>query len=157
MAKRNSTHAKLYRFTFTDELPENLCPYFWQVLFGFFFLIPNAFLQLPFYLIATFDKKLRDKDCFERRVIGGMIYVALLLLAGYFNITLEWVKAMFGCYSYDSEDANLGWVINLLIFLIFGFGYLAERAKKRPEKLKEDKEKKPSLIKEFLIVSLNFH
>ena len=45
---KNSFNSKLYRWFYcTNQLPINLCPYFWKLLMAWVLLIPVVVITLP--------------------------------------------------------------------------------------------------------------
>lgn len=149
-ASRKSIHAKLYDFTYMSDLPSNLCPYFWKLIFGFLIFMPNLIIQLPSLIIMMFTKDRSLYSCNNRRTIGIGIYIALAILYGYIYVTFNWIKAMFGFYYYNQDDANVGWIINsiiligVMVWLVFNFN-----------KKKLAKEEKPNIIYEFFKAKYN--
>ena len=118
-ANTKSLHYKLYNFTFKPDykgLPTNLCPYFWKVLFSFIIFIPNLVMQLPILIISIFTKT--NIECNEKRSLGLVSYFGIVTL--YFIIISNYhlIKYFFESYSYDSELATIGAIINC--FIIFG-------------------------------------
>lgn len=144
-ADRNSLHAKLYEFTYTSDLPINLCPYFWKLVWATIIFILNFIIQLPALIINVFTKD--SDDCKERRSMGIAIYIALLIIFGYSIITFHWIKMMFQCYSYSQELANIGLGFNLVIFIVSSFFFIKYLLGKRRKRIKE---KRPNLVVEFV-------
>lgn len=137
-----SFHAALWRFTYKTDLPWNLCPYFWKLVWGFIAFIPNFILQLP-YLVYELFGGTKD-DCSERRGLGFAIWFVMGLILLYGALTWNWCAAMFG-YNYNQIAANAGWVIHaaaaiITIYLLY----------KNYRKSKTIIEKAPNLIKEFV-------
>ena len=56
-ADSKSLHARLYKFTYSSDLPVNLCPYFWKLVWGVIILIPNFIIQLPILIYHIFQDK----------------------------------------------------------------------------------------------------
>lgn len=145
-ANRKSIHARLYKFTYSSDLPDNLCPYFWKLVLGVLMFIPNLLLQLPMLIynsiLSLFGKRPYN-DCNDRRVYGFIIYFSVIVLFLYSYMNYNWFKAIFNYYSYDCVVANFGWIINgTIIFLILRYFYF---------KLKPIKHKKQdNIIKEFI-------
>ena len=48
--KTNSIHAKIYRFVYSSDLPMNLCPYFWSLIWAIVVFIPDLIIKLPVLL-----------------------------------------------------------------------------------------------------------
>lgn len=148
-ASKKSLHARLYQFTFTTSLPENLCPYFWKLVWAVIVFIPNFIIQLPSLIV---DKLYKDKwmDCADHRDNGLSIYRWMFFLFVYFGITWHWIKAMFHCYSYSYVAANLGLAVNAIIGIVLIFAISIEWQNRIEERKNKKREKKPSIIIEFI-------
>ena len=154
-ANKNSLHSKLYKFTYNSELPINLCPYFWKLVFAFIVFIPNFILQLPPIIFKD------TEDCKDKRDSGIIIYIllGLLYLILFFNYHL--IKAIFGCYSYTQECVNLAIGINTFIFVIvsiimidkYQYEILSLFINQNKDDSKE--EKTPNIIIEFIKAKKN--
>lgn len=154
-ASKKSLHAKLYEFTYISDLPNNLCPYFWKVIFGIVVFIPNLIVQIPSYFVMLFYKKYEDMDCLARRVGGIAIYFVLAAIGAYLFITINFIKAIFGCYSYDMGAANAGLIVNAFILITcMVLWIIFNRQKDKPEKSMEE-EKRPNLLVEFIKAKYN--
>lgn len=159
IAKTDSTHAKLYKFTYTSDLPKNLCPYFWKLVGAVIVFIPNFILQLPFLIVGLFDKD-TNEHCNERRLFGGFIELAIAVAIGYIYITVQWIKWMFDCYSYSKDGATGGGMVNLfitVIFIIFLVKELISNWKDRRHVARgnDPVERTPNLIAEFIKAKYN--
>lgn len=120
-AKTNSLHAKLYRFAYSSELPSNLCPYFWRLLWALMAFIPTLVIRLPIYIFDLFlSTKIntKDEDRDDVNALGILSYYAFIIVSIYFWINYEWIKAMAGCYSYSCIGANIAIFVNSVIALI---------------------------------------
>jgi hypothetical protein len=150
-ASTNSLHARLYDFTYDSTLPDNLCPYFWKLIWATVIFPFNLFLQLPGLIVG--ERFCENNNMYmlgSKRAAGLMFYLASIALFVWGISTFHWVKAICGAYSYNSEAANTGWLINLLIagttlalWLSTKEGYTSKR--------KEN----PSIIKEFIKAKYN--
>lgn len=152
-ANKNSIHAKLYGVTYNSELPENLCPYFWKLVWATIILIPNIIIQLPALILKIFSKDSDLDDCYERRKAGLGIYFALMILSLYLLPTINWIKAIFNCYSYSQEFAIIGGGLNSIIFIVVSFFFIRYIINKKSERIVE--EKKPNIVTEFIKAKYN--
>lgn len=148
-ARTTSLHAKLYKFTFSNDLPHNLCPYFWKLVWSLVVLIPNFILQLPYLIINIFSKH-KEKDCGDRIIGGIAIYFLVAIILLYTISSYQWFLAMFNCYYYNREFANVGWILNFSI--VIGIIYYIIR-----KKIDESRsvEKNPNIITEFVKAKYN--
>lgn len=154
-ANKNSIHANLYQFTFNSELPGNLCPYFWKLVWATIIFIPNFIIQIPSRIQNLFEGE--GRDAVDHRACGTIIYLGLLFLATYIYSTYQWGKAMLDCYSYNSQFANTGIALNSIIiavFLICLIRRIIKGMKKEHEGV-EKKEKQPSVVIEFIKAKYN--
>lgn len=149
-ANRNSLHAKLYEFTYTSDLPINLCPYFWKLVWATIIFIPNFILQLPALIIILFTKHSHDYG--ERRNMGGATYLILMILFLYLLPTINWIKAIFNCYSYAQDLAIIGGIMNTIIFIASASFFIKYLLKKRNKQIVE---KQPSIVAEFIKAKYN--
>lgn len=159
-ANKKSLHAKLYRFTYTGDLPENLCPYFWRLVFGFLVLIPNFVIQFPSLIKGKIKTSWKEPNCYWNRRCGAEIWLSLVPITIYLVSTWNLIKAAFNTYYYDYELANVGLAINsiiLLIALAFILCVLVEEGKLDfiLNRNKEKSEAKPNIIVEFIKAKYN--
>ena len=147
-ANKNSLHARLYKFTYTSELPKSLCPYFWKLVFGIIVFIPNFIIQLP-SLIMNFFQKDVSNDAKDNRIAGVVLYMLTIALCYYIAGTFNWVKAMLDCYSYNQVYANVGWLVNTAIGGIL-IGWFIGKLKENYKSKRYNKPIKDSIIKEFI-------
>lgn len=150
-ASKNSLHAKMYEFTYTSYLPQNLCPYFWKLVWAIIILIPNFIIRFPALIINVFTKV--SDDCVERRKFGFAIYFILAILFLYLLPTINWIKAIFNFYSYNREYAIMGGGINSIIFIVCSFFLIKHFINKKPKRIVE--EKQPSIVIEFIKAKYN--
>ncbi len=150
--KNKSLHAWVYNNTYGSALPGNLCPYFWKLVFAFIILIPNLILQIPVIIYNPFDKY-RNARPAEKRVFSFGIHLCLTIIICLIIATYHWIKAIFGCYSYNAEWANIA-IVTYSICSIFGLYYAIKWWVKKLDEHKHTwhhkKEKYPSIIIEFL-------
>lgn len=155
-ASIKSIHAKLYHFTYWHELPSNLCPYFWKLVWATIIFIPNLIIQIPSLVVMIFNKNHGMYDCSERREVSGVIYFGLLILFIYVFASIHWFKAMFDFYSYDQVLANVGWIFNFIIAIGVCVWIIKEKKPFRKNiKIGIREEKKPSIIIEFIKAKYN--
>lgn len=157
----NSLHAKLYKFTYNNELPNNLCPYFWKLVFSSLIFIPNFLLQLPTLIINIFSSN-KSNDCGDNRSVGLAVWLALFILFLYGKATYNMILAMLHSYYFDSKFANAGVAINIAfivvaIFLVSKYFYNSYKKKKTIANggLYTEEEETPSIIAEFFKAKYN--
>jgi hypothetical protein len=75
---QNSISARLYRwFYLTEDMPKNLCPYFWKLVFMYILLIPATILYLPLFVIRNEATEIGERIAIS---IVSWIAVGLALL-----------------------------------------------------------------------------
>ena len=156
-ASKSSLHAKLYEFTYGDNLPSNLCPYFWKLVIATVFFIPACIIQLPYFIIGiTTKQSVNEIDVESRWIFGLIIWICAILITVYGYATYEWIRAIRDLREYDQASANVGMVINISL-LIFGFSFLLShiRIGIRSASNPSVTEKHPGIISEFVKAKYN--
>jgi len=151
-ADSKSLHARLYKFTYSSDLPVNLCPYFWKLVWGVIILIPNFIIQLPILIYHLFKSKnyRRCETPGDNRGNGIAVWIGLALLTGYIYLHYHMVKAVFNAYSYDSDLATIGTIMDIVLLLIFLGLWYSEWRKANPKE-----EKPPGVVQEFIKAKYN--
>lgn len=120
---KNSFSAKLYRFFYnTDDLPNNLCPYFWQLLLAYILVIPFI---LPVIILRYGTDKNIDIPAaiiigirlvvqFALITITSMIIIPINLFTGLFNLKVIDFMITFA-------------IIGYLIVAIIGLFFLVDK------------------------------
>lgn len=164
----NSISSKLYRWFYgTNDLPNNLCPYFWKLVLAWLVLIPYSLVSLPTIIMELCDKdyKYTDNSTGKRIGVGVLCYFLLycigcaLTLIGWFFITPE--KDSF--YMFAGTVGGIVWFTAIIIGSVEGIKVLKEWNYKRKRKYDENgrriwgepKEPKTYLIIEFTKAKYN--
>lgn len=152
-----SFHVWLYKITYTTNnydkrLPTNLCPYFWKLVFAFIVFIPNIILQIPIHIFDLFSYNKFDNRIGEYRIFGLITYVGIGFVLGYIYTIIQWFKMMFNAYSYDYRLAIVGYIVTSILAIIFIVIGILEYYENKEYVYKE---KKPSIIKEFIKAKYN--
>lgn len=97
---RRSWHFFIHRLTYGDDAkqPNNLCPYFWKVMFGFFFLLVFLPLAVPVILFRwvclLFGEEWEaPESIFEEglcSVYFGMIIIADMIILVVYSMVVMW-------------------------------------------------------------------
>jgi hypothetical protein len=175
-ANKNSISARLYRwFYFTDEMPSNLCPYFWKLVVAYTLILPLGILCTPI-LLDRAQKFFETEDWFQRIIGSALIWAALFLgfVAIFSPITLliwGWFaeKTIFNTWQFVGL---VTWGVVLVIALVSAIMYFISIRKKK--KLKYSREfiwdedgnwvpnpdyvphvEKPNLLVEFIKAKYN--
>jgi hypothetical protein len=148
----NSTSAKLYRWFYDKnkrQMPTNLCPYFWQLVVMWIFILPVAILSLPANIGFFFSKD--EKWCAKEQnfLMGFVIWLILWLI----SCVLIFIGGFFFVYqenSYLYSSMVVGFFVLLISIMLIGFHFI-DKYKER----KRHKEKQPNIIKEFVKAKYN--
>lgn len=77
---KNKWHAKLYRaFWKTKDMPNNLCNYFWELVFALVFTIPAWQVYIPLF------KKEPKKDVFKLTTLFTILNGFMFIIGGVFT------------------------------------------------------------------------
>lgn len=156
---QNSTSARLYKWLYSaEDLPNNLCPYFWKVVLAYLIIIPYTLLALPYLLGLAISKESSKNDSFGKRIgIGFILYffmwcaASALCFIGMFFIT----PAEKSLYQFMAIMGGIIW----LVCLVLGGNYLWDvyKENKRKSKIRYNEqgyriyeEPKSNLIVEFV-------
>jgi hypothetical protein len=164
----NSISAKLYKWFYaTNDLPTNLCPYFWKLIFAWLIVIPYSLFCIPVILMELYDKTYEVTDNSPGKRIGYslLIYVFLFVIAS----MLSFIGLFFIAPEKDSFYGFMGtlgcalWIIGIVIGIVEGVKALKEWNRTRKIKYDENgyriweqpKEKEPSIVVEFVKAKYN--
>ena len=153
--KKNSFTARVYRWFYGyNNMPQTVCPYFWQLVIMWICIAPYTLLSLP-----TFLSKETDKGLWEKPVMGMIAYCMLFALG---SIVFA-IPSLFMDLPKDSFWDNyrimgiMFWMIGIPILTYRGIASLYEmyrdrQREKRWEKLEEGDlaEKEQNILVEFI-------
>lgn len=120
--KIKSWYVWLWEYTYAEDLPNNLCPFFWKLILAMLLFIPNIIFRIPTSIgnLIFKDKKIERGDA--RTGIGiflyGVIFAILFVLHCEYNL----LKATLGFYSYNQFAANVG-LFMIIVALCILIGY----------------------------------
>jgi len=109
----------LYKWFYnTKKLPNNLCPYFWALLFAVLFSIPFILYSIPGVILLLFskNKKYVDNDRQKHNIIAILL---LIFLASFICAILLWSM---GSEGVNSLVAILGVTGSFIIAFILILG-----------------------------------
>lgn len=89
---KNSKSARLYRWYYaTEELPTNLCPYFWKLVIMYALILPFVIFCLPSLIVGKFkfDKKKQEIGYNVFLYVGLYVLFCVVLVPIRFFITYE--------------------------------------------------------------------
>ena len=157
----NSISARLYRaFYEIDEMPTNLCPYFWKQVIMYILWIPYLTFSLPFIIIESLSNKrlsinnLSSDNKFESCLIGTMIYALLSLSILLLVCEYHLIKYWFNAYSYDSRLATGAGLINIVVVVALNIIAIVKYFRNKKEN-NRSKETSSNILIEFIKAKYN--
>ena len=129
---QNSITAKIYRWFYgTDDMPSNLCPYFWKLVTALIFGFPFFIITLPFTLVYR-DAKYK-KSFGERLGISILIFIMLFMaIAMLTTIGLFWsIPENNTFYFHMATGGIICWLAVIVLSAIELYKYLKERREDR--------------------------
>lgn len=105
--KLNTWYVWLWNYTYSERLPDNLCPFFWKLVIAILLFIPNVILRLPITIINLFSKDKIDDDK-VRTGMGIIVYIIIIASSFIIACIYSWLLWLFNAYSYDSTTATFG-------------------------------------------------
>lgn len=163
---KNSISSKLYRWFYcANELPVSLCPYFWQLVIAWVFLIPVAVIRLPLLLIADNNDDDDSSISIWQKIIGGLIVWFILFLIFCLLSPIALLFASFG-EGFMSTSITWGillWLIGIIVGIVLGIMKIKDNIsdKRRANRQRDESgriiipEKRPSIVTEFVKAKYN--
>jgi hypothetical protein len=132
--KLNSWYVWLWNYTYSENVPNNLCPLFWKLVVAILLFIPNVIFRIPTVIINLFYSKY-NKITEIRTGLGIFGYILIAVIIFVLFALYNYLLWLFGNYSYDSEAATCGGALLcaglffLIIYLWFkkDIGYVIEK------------------------------
>ena len=143
----NSITSKIYRWFYNKEyyeMPSNLCPYFWQLMFMWIVFIPSVILSLPYSILTKIQGKSEHHPG-----IGFLLWWGLYCIQCVF-ITLGIFFFKYKKDGYFYHSAVIGICI-IIIGIVLGIKKLGEIFRNK----KTYKNKQPNIIIEFVKAKYN--
>jgi hypothetical protein len=156
----NSTSAKLYRWLYVkEEMPQNLCPYFWKLVLMWVFIIPYTIISLPSILMNSVNRDTHQSSG-ERFGVG----IILWFIIGMLISMLSWIGVFFfepvkdTIWMHMLVIGFIGWGFSIVFSAIALFKWSKEKWQNRHVKYDENgwriwepvKEKESSIFVEFV-------
>jgi len=116
---KNSFSAKLYRWFYDQNvMPNNLCPYFWKLIFMWILIIPYVLITLPSQIMNKF-KRITFSDAIGETFAAYIVLFALLILLS-FPISLFITFADDGFWDNMRNGSIVFWCFLTLVALYYG-------------------------------------
>lgn len=145
----NSFNAKLYRWFYVkrvEQMPKSLCPYFWQLLWMYIFIVPYTIIAFPAILMKASDKK--SENIFITFVIYLFLFgfICLLSVPYFFICGLDKSNKLF---VEMFKGGIVFWFVGIIAIVYHGIKYMIERIKNKP------KNPKPNMVTEMVKAKIN--
>jgi hypothetical protein len=171
---KNSNSAKLYRWFYNldsefDEMPTNLCPYFWKLVLMWITIIPFTVITLPAQVITKFNTKTFGESFGYTFAFYFVSFILMILAA--FPISLFVKFEVGGFWDNFRNPSILFWFLITVVALYYGIKHLFIWLKEGKKLYDEDgsryygydsegnkiyyKTKKPNIVAEFIKAKYN--
>lgn len=154
---KTSWHYWLFNLSYEKEIPTNLCPYFWLLVWAVICAPFNFIWNLP---ITIIDKAVRifDKDGWidwdGEKYFGGLFKFSTAI-----NLILCFLVGMVGIWITPSNGfmlvfGSVGYLILAILLIVFVV-QTAKKLNKSKSKMYKLEEGKPNIITEFIKAKYN--
>ena len=167
---KNSISAKLYRWFYNQNvMPNNLCPYFWKLVFMWISILPFIVITLPGQILSKFEKKTFGESMGYTFAFYAVSF-ALTVLAS-LPISFFTTFADGGFWDTMRNGSIVFWLFLIVVALYHGIKRLFIRIKEGGKLYDERgrryygydsegyriyyKEKKPNILAEFIKAKYN--
>lgn len=126
---KKSWHSWVYQFFygFDNDMPGNLCPYFWKLVLALILFIPCFIIQLPTMIGESIFNRSGGRNNNDYVYRQGVFSTELnpVILGLFVNVMLFFIVGMVGMWFNLSGDNALfvggviGWVIALVTFFVW--------------------------------------
>jgi hypothetical protein len=133
-------------------MPKSLCPYFWQLLIMYVFIIPYVLFALPYHLLTKWEN-----ESFASGIFGSIVvYLGLfgVFIMGSFVTFLLIGLPEKGFWSNVFASGFVLWFVTIAISIYHLIKFLWSKIKDKSETTTFT-EKKPSIIVEFVKAKYN--
>ena len=157
---KHTFSSKIYRYFYcTNNLPQNLCPYFWKLFLSIFLIIPLSIFRIPAGLLGEYKEILTSN--YEENLLKSSLGISLgvwififLFLCVLSSIQFFWMPF--------TDDTFIGFCgifglvilfvlfIAFLVWLIKSIKFFMYKKRNIKRKMKPDKVKPVNLITEFI-------
>ena len=153
----NSLHARIFRwvlFVLKGNMPKTLCPYFWQSVLMWLFMVPLLVMGLPIRII----KKVTNRSLYYVTFSTALVH-SILTYGGIFvsYCMVFFMYCLFSNVSKEYVEANeiliyvgfVSWFVLFVAGLVAGWTYIMEYYdRKKWEKYDFNKPEKKNVIVE---------
>ncbi len=150
--KTNSWYALLYKFTYNSDLPQNLCPLFWKLVWAIIVFIPNGLLQGPYLVVKRIDRPGTpyrdswDDNPYEHRIRGFLTLIVLGLITAVITTQYQLIKWILG-FNYFINWAEIGAMIDAVVLILLIIFAIIKYYESRSPVYKE---KKPNILVKYI-------
>ncbi len=123
--KLNSWYVWLWDYTYSETVPNNLCPLFWKLAVAILLFIPNVIFRIPTNIFNACQKHDWNLIDVARTGFGIIFYIATFGACWILYFEYNYILWLFDAYSYDSLYATFGGIFLCIgIFLIIRYFWL---------------------------------
>jgi hypothetical protein len=129
----NGFTARTYRWFYAKfEMPNNLCPYFWELVIMWIFILPVLIISAPLLLINKDEGYVKLSE----KIFGGLLthLIIFLILCMFVSVSVLWN----GWYPTnenlwdDIKFTGFGcWIIAIFLSIIEGIKYISRKVRYR--------------------------
>jgi hypothetical protein len=155
----DSVSARLYRWFYDKEqMPDNLCPYFWKLVLMWLMILPYMVVTLPVQIRTKFRQKPIDETI--AYTIG--VYILLAMLVIYSILPIHLFFGVDGWFIDGALPGSAGlWTVTIALG-IFGLIEFLRKKYKKSKRMYDSYGrkiyypiKKPNIIVEFIKAKYN--
>jgi len=106
--KTKSWYVWLWEYTYAEDLPNNLCPFFWKLIVAMLLFIPNVIFRIPvtiFNLFATYPIK-RGDDRTGNGIGTWLVLFAIVTIIALNYYLFLWLMG---------DDKALAWAMGAIL------------------------------------------
>lgn len=114
--RKNSRTSRLFKWFYNledYELPNNLCPYFWKVVFMYIAFIPSIILSLPYLILGKFKKGSNHPG------VGFLSWFCIFIVFC-IGVAFSWFWELPEKHTWGSVIGTVGWMVVVLGISISG-------------------------------------
>lgn len=147
----NSLSAKLYRWFYDqNEMPNNLCPYFWKLVIMYILIIPYVIITLPSQIVFKFEQNDKETNIAMSIFLFLLIFVIICMISVPVILLFDLNPNEF--WRNIFSGGVISWVFLITIGIYYGFKYLFQKLK---QKLNETEKKNSYILVEFVKAKYN--
>lgn len=147
----NSISAKLYRWFYNRhayEMPQSLCPYFWQLLLMYVLIVPYVLIALPYLFFNKGKNQSISTGIFGPIIIYVLMYIIFSMITLIFGLFVHKLPNTFFWVTTINIGVNTWLIVSVYFVVRLIFSIIDGNGKTL-------KEEKPNLLVEFVKAKYN--